>query len=128
MACPRFALRLLCQADSFGNREALIGDLLEEVASGRSRFWLYRQVLGLYGFALVARARTRARLTPHAVALVLGAVLLGGLSVASVSSVLETWLAFYGLAGTLSLFAHMISHTIESQQPVISGDGQGPSS
>jgi hypothetical protein len=38
----------------------------------------------------------------------LGAVLLGGISIASVSSVLQAWLGFYLVAGTLSLFAHMV--------------------
>ena len=41
------------------------------------------------------------------VAVALGAVLLGGVSIASVSSVLEAWLGFYLVTGTLSLFAHM---------------------
>jgi len=38
----------------------------------------------------------------------LSAVLLGGLAIASVSSVLQVWLGFYLVAGTLSLFAHMM--------------------
>jgi hypothetical protein len=41
------------------------------------------------------------------VALTIGAVLLGGVSIASVSSVLGVWLSLYLAAGTLSLFAHM---------------------
>lgn len=109
MACPRFALRLLARADSSGEREALVGDLLEEIARGRSRLWLCQQLIGLYGLALAAHARRQARLTPGVVALALGIVLLGGLSIASVSSVLEAWLAFYLVAGTISLFAHMVS-------------------
>ena len=109
MVCPRFALRLLTRADSSGKREALIGDLLEEIARGRSRLWLCQQVIGLYGLALAAHARDHARLTPCVVALVLGVVLLGGVSIASVGSVLEAWLGFYLVAGTLSLFAHMVS-------------------
>lgn len=124
MACPRFALRLLARADPSGRREALIGDVLEEIAHGRSRLWLCQQLIGLYGFALVARARNRARLTPHVVALALGVVLLGGASVAPVSSVLETWLGFYLVAGTLSLFAHMASQTVDSRAPIISVDAE----
>jgi hypothetical protein len=109
MVCSRFALRLLARADASGTRDALIGDVLEEIARGRSRLWLCQQLIGLYGFALVAYARRHARLTPCLVAVALGAVLLGGVSIASVSSVLEAWLGFYLVAGTLSLFAHMAS-------------------
>jgi hypothetical protein len=108
MICSRFALRLLARADASGAREALIGDLLEEISRGRSRLWLYQQLIGLYGLALAARARHHARLTPCVVAVALGAVLLGGIAIASVSSVLEAWLGFYLVAGTLSLFAHMV--------------------
>jgi hypothetical protein len=109
MVCSRFALRLLARADASGTREALIGDVLEEIARGRSRWWLYQQLVGLYGLAFAAHARHHARLTPCVVAVALGAVLLGGISIASVSSVLEAWLGFYLLAGTLSLFAHMVA-------------------
>ena len=108
MVCSRFALRLLARADAAGTREALIGDLLEEIARGRSRLWLCEQLIGLYGFALAAHVRHHARLTPGVVAGALGAVLLGGGAIASVSSVLEAWLGFYLVAGTLSLFAHMM--------------------
>jgi hypothetical protein len=83
--------------------------LLEEISCGRSRWWLYQQLIGLYGFTLAAHVRHHARLTPSVVALALGAVLLGGAAIASVSSVLEAWLGFYLVAGTLSLFAHMAS-------------------
>ncbi len=82
MDCPRFALKLLACADASGAREALIGDLLEEVAGGRSRWWLYQQVIGLYGVTLVAHARDHARPTPPMVALSLCVVLLAGVSVA----------------------------------------------
>jgi uncharacterized membrane protein YoaK (UPF0700 family) len=109
MVCPRFALRLLARADRFGTREALVGDLLEEFASGRSRLWLYQQLIGLYGVALASQARHHARLSPCVVALALSVVLLGGVSIASVDSVLEAWLGFYLVTGTLSLFAHMMA-------------------
>ena len=42
------------------------------------------------------------------VALVLGGVLVGAVAIASIGSVLEAWLGFYLVAGTLSLFAHMV--------------------
>ena len=111
MACSRFALRLLARADTSGTHEALIGDLLEEIARGRSQVWLCQQLIGLYGVALATHARDHARLTPPMVALALGVALLGGVSIAPVNSVVETWLGFYLVAGTLSLFAHMASRT-----------------
>ena len=83
--------------------------MLEEIARGRSRLWLCQQLIGLYGLTLAAHARQDARLTPWAVAVALSAVLLGGVSIASISSVLQAWLGFYLVAGTLSLFAHMAS-------------------
>ena len=48
---PLLALWLLERVDSYGNREALIGDLVEEIAQGRSRFWIWQQVLALCGLA-----------------------------------------------------------------------------
>jgi hypothetical protein len=107
MVCSRFALRLLARADASGTHEALIGDLVEELSCGRSRWWLYQQVIGLYGFALATYARRHARLRPSVVAAALGAVLLGGLSIASAGSVMIAWLGFYLVMGALSLFAHM---------------------
>jgi hypothetical protein len=107
MVCSRFALRLLARADTSGPRDALIGDLLEEISRGRSRWWLWQQLIGLYGFTLAAHARHHARLTPSVIALALSAVLLAGARIASVGSMLEAWLGFYLVAGTLSLFAHM---------------------
>jgi hypothetical protein len=107
MVCSRFALRLLARADASGAREALIGDLLEEIARGRSHWWLYQQLIGLYGVALAAQARHHARLRPSVIAVALGAVLLGGMTITSLGSVLEAWLGCYLVAGTLSLFAHM---------------------
>ena len=109
MRCSGLALRLLARAETAGTREALIGDLLEEMSGGRSGWWLCRQLIGLYGSAIAAQARHRARLTPCAVAVALGTVLLGCVSVASVNRVLEAWLGLYLVAGTLSLFAHMMS-------------------
>ena len=115
MASPRFALWLLARANCSGSREALVGDLLEEIARGRSRFWVWQQLIGLGGFALAAHARHHWRVTPHLIALVLGVVLLGGMSIASLSTVLETWVGFYLIAGTISLFAHIMSRTTDSR-------------
>jgi hypothetical protein len=86
--------------------------LLEEIGRGRSQWWVCQQLIALYGFAFTTRVRNRVRLTPHAIALGLCVALLAAVSVASVSSVLEAWLGFYYLAGTLSLFAHMASRTV----------------
>ncbi len=107
MVCSRFALRLLARADASGTREALVGDLLEEISRGRSRWWLCQQLIGLYVVALAAHARQHARLTPWMVAVAVSVVLLGGASIAPINSVVEAWLGCYLVAGTLSLFGHM---------------------
>jgi len=120
MACRRFALRLLAYADSFGAGEELIGDLLEEISGGRSQFWVWQQLIGLYGFAVAMHVRNRVRLTPPTIALTLCVLLLAGASIGSASSVLEVWLAFYYVAGTLSLFAHMVSQTVGARARVTS--------
>jgi hypothetical protein len=108
---------LLAYADSFGAGEELIGDLMEEIARGRSQWWVCQQLIGLYGLAFTKRVRTRARLTPQTVALAFCALLLAGVSIGSVSSVLEAWLGFYAVAGTLSLFAHMASRAGGASPP-----------
>jgi hypothetical protein len=117
MVCSRFALRLLARAGASGAREALIGDVLEEISGGRSRWWLCQQLIGLYGVALASHARHHTRLTPCVVALALAAVLLGGVAIASIGSVLEAWLGFYLVAGTLSLFAHMVGRAQVNVRP-----------
>lgn len=124
VACTRLAVWLLARADSPGLREALVGDLLEEIARGRSGFWVWQQLVGLAGVAFVARARKHARMTPHLVALVLAAVLLGGMSIASLVRVLEIWVGVYLFAGTLSLFAHVVSRTADSRTLLIPVDAQ----
>jgi len=115
MADPRFALWVLARISGSGSREALVGDLLEEIAGGRSRFWAWQQLIGLAAFALLAHAQSHARMTPRLVAVVLGVVLLGGMSVASLSEVLEAWLGIYLSAGTIALFAHMMSRATDSR-------------
>jgi hypothetical protein len=121
MANPRFVLWLLDRADAGrgGHREALVGDLLEEIAHGRSRHWVCLQMIGLGWFALVAQTRRHVRVTPPLVALAISLVLIGGVSITSLSRVLETWMGFYLLAGTLSLFADVMSRTITSRALVI---------
>jgi len=120
MRGTRFALRLVARGGAFGVRDELIGDVLEEIARGRSHVWVCRQLIGLYGFAFMARVRDRARLTPRAIALMMGALLLAAASIAPARAVLAAWLGFYYVMGTLSLFAHMASHTIGAQTGAIS--------
>ena len=102
-----FPLRLLAYGESLGVRDELIGDLVEEIARGRSRWWVYRQVAGVYGLAAVSRFRVRRRLTPLPIALGLAALLTTAARIAPMANVLEIWLGVYYAAGMLSLFAHM---------------------
>ena len=112
MPNPPFALRMLAFADCFGAREELVGDVLEEISHGRSRWWLYQQLIGLFGLALTAQLRKRALLTPPVIALGLSVVLLVALSIAPTGNVLVAWLGCYCAAGTLSLFGLMVSGSV----------------
>jgi FtsH-binding integral membrane protein len=112
MTCRRVALRLLACADAFGAGEDLVGDLLEEVARGRSHAWVCRQVIGLYGVLFTRHVRTCRWLTPQAITLGCCVTLLVGVSIGSIANVLEAWLVFYAVTGTLSLFADMASRTV----------------
>jgi len=49
---------------------------------------------------------------------------LAGASIASVNSLVEAWLGFYYVAGTVSLFAHMSARAADAHVGVTS-DGQG---
>ena len=113
MSTSRFALRLLTSSDALGVREEVVGDLLEEIARGRSRLWVWQQLIGLYGGVVVGRARRCARVTVPAVAFAVCVVLLAAVRIASFSSVFEAWLGIYCLSGTLSLFAHMAARTAD---------------
>ena len=112
MPGSRFALKLVAHGGSVGVREELIGDLLEEIGRGRSHLWVCQQVIGLYGFALMLQVRRRVRLSPPLIAIALGLALLAAGTIASAKTVLAMWLAIYYVSGTLSLFAHMASHTV----------------
>jgi hypothetical protein len=94
-------------------REALVGDLMEEIAHGRSSWWVCQELAGLYGFAFLARARQTIRITPLVVALALAAALFGGASIASPHYVyvFQAWMLVYYVAGTVSLFAHVMSRS-----------------
>ena len=108
---PRFALWLL---DRAGN-EALIGDLMEEFERGRSRVWIVQQLVGLYGLVALSYGRRTVRVTQPLVSLAVGVILVGAAWIASVERVVETWTSVYYIAGTISLFAHVMSRTTASR-------------
>ena len=122
MARPLSALWLLERLESCGTREALIGDLVEEIALGRSRFWVWQQVLALCGLATVGHVRNYAQ-TPHLIALALGAFFAGGVWIAPAASVFETWAVVYFVTGTLSLFGDLISSRTLDSRAVFPFDG-----
>ena len=74
---------------------------------------VWNQLIGLYGVVCIGRLRRRARLRVSAVALALLVVLLAGASIVSVTSLVEAWLVFYYVTGTVSLFAHLSAHASE---------------
>jgi hypothetical protein len=114
--------------ESSGAQDALIGDLLEEMDRGRSRWWIGEQVIGLCGCALVEYAKQHARVTPLFVVVALVALFLGGLSIAPPSLVLQAWAVTYFVTGTLSLFGHLMAlSTFDSRTlvtPVSSDPGK----
>jgi hypothetical protein len=112
MTLARWLLTRTTVADS---REALVGDLLEEIAGGRSSLWVCQELVGLYAFALIAQARQSVRITPLFIALVLGLVLVGGTSMTSIGQMVQTWTSVYYIAGMASLFAHVMSRSTASR-------------
>ena len=122
MVCTRLALWLLKRADGRGSREALVGDLLEELGRGQSRLWVCEQLLGFYRVALLARVRRPAQVTPLLIAIALAAILLGSVSIASPDQVVQTWMSIYYVAGTLSLFAHVMSRATASRPLLLTED------
>jgi hypothetical protein len=124
MAGPLFALWLLERFDSYGTRGALIGDLLEEMAHGRSRFWVWQQVLALCGLAAVGHVRNCAQ-TAHLIALALGVFFVGGIWIAPPAKVFEAWAVVYVVTGTLSLFGDLMSsRTLNSRAIVLPFEGE----
>jgi hypothetical protein len=109
MTCPRIALWVAAHLEPSERHESLVGDLLEELANGRSRFWLWQQVIGMCAFALVAHARAGTRLTSSLIVFAPAAMVLGGVSVAPYGTVLHAWIGVYLVTGTLSLFGHLIA-------------------
>jgi len=124
MTRPRFALWLLERMDSSGTREALIGDLVEEIAQGRSRFWIWQQVLALGGLAAAGHVGNSAQ-TAHMIALALSVFFVGGVWLAPPGKVFETWAIVYFVTGTLSLFGDLMSsRTLDSRAIVFPVDGE----
>ena len=115
MAMARFAHWLLTRTSAAAAPDALVGDLMEEIAHGRSSWWVLQELIGVYGFGLVAQARDRVRITPLFVALAVGLLLVGAASIASLEQVVETWTSVYYIAGTVSLFAHVMSRATASR-------------
>jgi hypothetical protein len=107
MTRPLLSLRLLERLDSSGTRGALIGDLVEEIAQGRSGFWAWQQILALCGVAAVDHVRSCAH-TAHLIGLALGLFFVGGVFIAPPAQVLATWAVVYFVAGTLSLFGDLV--------------------
>jgi hypothetical protein len=118
MTRPLLALRLLERFDSSGTREALIGDLIEEIAQGRSRFWAWQQILALCGLAAVGHVRNYAQ-TAHLIALALGVFFVGGVWIAPPAKVLATWTVVYFVTGTLSLFGDLISSRTRDSRAIV---------
>ena len=120
----RLAQWLLTRTSAAGARDALIGDLMEEITDGRSSWWVLQELVGFYGFGFVAQARDNVRVTPLFVALALGLLLVGAASIASLEQVVETWTSVYYLSGTVSLFAHVMSRSTASRTLMIA-EGSG---
>ena len=122
MAMARFAHWLLARTSAAGIPDALVGDLMEEIAHGRSSWWVLQELVGVYGFGFVAQVRDSVRITPLVVALAVGLLLVGAASIASLEQVVETWTSVYYLAGTVSLFAHVMSRSTASRTLMISDE------
>jgi hypothetical protein len=122
MTRPRLALWLLERLDACGTREALIGDLVEEIALGRSRFWIWQQVVALCGLATAGHVRNYTQ-NAHLIALALGAFFAGGVWIAPPAIVFETWAVVYFVTGTLSLFGDLISSRTLNSRAVFPLDG-----
>ncbi len=108
MSRPLLTVRLLEWFGTDPAREALIGDLIEEIGLGRSRYWIWRQVMALCGLAALRRVLACAQSTPLIV-LAPGLLVLGALWIAPLAKVLATWAVVYFVAGVLSLGGDLIA-------------------
>jgi hypothetical protein len=122
MGRPTFALWLLERFARCGAREALIGDLVEEIGHGRSWLWAWLQLLALCGLAAMGHVRTVTH-TAHLIALSLGVFFIGGAWIVPPAMVFQTWAVVYFVSGTLSLFGDLLSsRTLETRSGVLPFD------
>jgi hypothetical protein len=127
MACARLARWVLARAEASGAHEALVGDLLEELADGRSAAWMWRQLIGWCAVSFAQEMRQRLHPSPLLVSLALATLLAGGMSLTSPGSVVQTWMVLYVGAGALSLFAHVTARTAAGRTlciPAGTGDAE----
>ena len=115
MAFTRLALWLLNRTRAQGQGSPRRRPDRRDRAAAVLAWWVCQQLIGFYGVALGVTGEEQARVTPLLVALVLGMVLLGGVSVASIGKVLEVWMSLYFFAGTMSLFGHAMSRNPASR-------------
>jgi hypothetical protein len=118
MARPRFALWLLERFDASGTREALIGDLVEEIAQGRSPFWVWQQVFAVCGLAAASQLRKYVQIT-HLIAFALGVFFAAGVWIAPRGIVFQTWAVVYFVTGTLSLFGDLFSSRTPGSRAIV---------
>jgi len=116
--CPPLASWLLDRLDTCGAREALVGDVLEEIARGRSHAWMWQQVLALSAVTAIDQVRHHTHISVPLTTLTVGIALLCGLSADTLARVLTAWAMFYMAAGTLSLFGHLFSSRAEGWRPL----------
>jgi hypothetical protein len=106
MSKSRHVQRMLQRLEACGVREEILGDLLEEMAGGRSRAWMVRQLLALCRETLVHHIRLWVA-TPAGIACGLGALAAVAVSLSPIGSLIQLWLVVYYVSGMASLFAHM---------------------
>ncbi len=125
---PPLTVWLLGHFDASGPREALIGDVIEEIARGRSRWWTYQQVIALAVVTIAAHAKHHTHLSVPLFMLSVGSVFLCGLSGASLGRVLVAWSGVYMVAGTMSLVGHVITSRfdVSCSTPVVVANGTAP--
>ena len=121
MVHPTFAIWLLERCKPGSCRDALIGDLLEEIALGRSPGWVWQQVLAFCGFAIVDYVRDQ---KPPAglIASAVGFTLVGVFWIAPSSRVFEAWAVVYLTIGSASLFGDMMSRAFDTRPILFSYD------
>ena len=120
MSAPRplLAIWVLERCRPGSCRDALIGDLLEEIAQGRSTIWVWQQVLAFCGFAVADHLRQHRPAPPQTIAAALSVMLFGSALLAPSSGVLEAWALIYVMSGTCTLFGDLMTRAFDSR-PVL---------